>query len=203
MATGKARTSILMISLVALLPILSLVYISDLHIHDTDRVLFPVSVGFVLLCVSVLNQSRTEYSSHMSVLRACVAVTVMVIASSSLAVGFWVDGQNQKIVISKTLDALKNNDSQSVVIVDTTGVLGDVYTLLGTTLRDALAVYGRRVTATICTPLSIDRRHPDARRYPIKSTGRCEELLAKSSNSLILTARWENGIENGKLTLDP
>lgn len=204
--TGKARqlTPVLMVSLVvALLPVLSLIYISELHIRDVDRVLFPVSVGFALLCVSLLGQSRREYSSHMTLLRASVAVTVMVVSSSSLAVGIWMDGQYQKIVINKTLNALKNNDSQSVVIVDTTGVLGDVYTLLGTTLRDALAVYGRRVTATICTPLSVDRLHSVARRYPIKSTVRCEELSADFNNSLMLTARWENGIKNGKLTLDP
>lgn len=201
MITGRARllTPLLMVSLVALLPVLSLIYISELHIRDIDRVLFPVSVGFALLCVSLLGQSRSEYSSHMTLLRASVAVTVMVVSSSSLAAGIWKDGQYQKIIINKTLNALKNNDSQSVVIVDTTGVLGDVYTLLGTTLSAALAVYGRRITATICTPLSVDRHHSVARRYPIKSTVRCEELSTYFNNSLMLTAGWKNGI----LTLDP
>jgi hypothetical protein len=202
---GDARlpTPLLMGSLVTMLPVLSLIYISELHIHDIDRVLFPISVGFVVLSVSVLARSRSEYSSHMTLPRASAAVMVIVFSSSSLAAGFWTDGQYQKTIINKTLNALESNESQSVVIVDTTGVLGDVYTLLGTALRDALAVYGRRVTATICTPLSVDRHHSVARRYPIKSTVRCEESSAYFKNSLMLTARWENGIENGKLTLDP
>ncbi len=203
---GEARLlkPLLTVSLVALLPLLSLIYISELHIRDIDRVLFPVSVGFVLLCASLLAQSRSEYStSHMRPLRASVAVIVIVFSSSTLAAGFWMDAQYQKLVIKHALHALKSNDSQSIVIVDTTGVLGDVYTLFGTTLRDALAVYGRRVTATICTPLSVERRHSVARRYPIKTTVRCEELAGSFKNSLVLTARWVNGIEDGKLTIDP
>ena len=202
LATSKSRlcASALMFSLVASLPVLSLIYISDLHIRDTDRVLFPVSVGFTLVCISLLFHARNRYSAQLGSLTASVTVTVLILASSLAAVGIRQHGLLEEIVIDKALAASKKSNMQSVLIRDTTGVLGDVYTLFGgaTTLTDAMAVHGSRITAIICTPLSVDRLHPDARRYPIPSTPRCEELPSEP-NTLALTTRWDNGI----LTIEP
>jgi hypothetical protein len=201
LTTGRSRlfASVLVFALVASLPLLSLIYLSEPHIRDTDRVLFPVSVGFTLVCFSLLSRQRNGYSFQMDAHSASVAITVLILASSSVAVGIRQYGQWQDVVINKTLAAVKKSNSQSVVIRDNTGVLGDVYTLFGTTLSDALAVHGTHLVAIICTPLSVDRLHPHARRYPIQSTSRCEALSGALNTSLVLTARWDNGI----LTVEP
>jgi hypothetical protein len=78
-----------------------------------------------------------------------------------------------------------------------TGKLGDVYTLYQTTLTDALALTGdERVMATICTPLSVDRVHPVANRFPIPSTQRCEDLpeLKREAQPGLLVTRWNDGV---------
>ena len=123
LTTGKSRllASALALSLVASLPVLSLIYLNELHIRDVDRVLFPVSVGFTLVCISLLTQQRNGYFSQMNALSASIAVTVLILASSSIAVGIRQHGQWQEIVINKTLAAIKKSSSQSVVIRDITG----------------------------------------------------------------------------------
>lgn len=73
-----------------------------------------------------------------------------------------------------------------------TGTLGDVYTLLPPIMTDALAINGKKIDATICTPISVDRLHPIAQRYPIPSTERCEEMANKPNGTLILTAQFIN-----------
>ena len=158
-------------------------------------------MGFALLCISLLIQSAKRDSGQLNPVSASLAVIVLALASGSAAVGIRQHGQLAETVINQTLAAIQN-DWQSIVIRDTTGILGDVYTLLGSanTLSEAIAVHGRRNPATICTPLSVDRLHPDAQRYPIPSTPRCEELPAMPNNTtLVLTARWNNGI----LTIEP
>src|SRR5690606_7880948 len=98
----------------------------------------------------------------------------------------------QNTVIGSTLSALGGAETAGVVIVDYTGTLGDVYTFLPPSLEAALSYYGKDVDANICTPLGVDRIHPIARRYPISSTQRCEEL-PDPVGSVILHARMVQG----------
>ncbi len=184
---------------VVLLPLLSLIYVNELHIHDIDRVLFPVSMGFVLVCIAILRQSQNEHPVHSKLLSASIIVMTILTMSGLVAHQIKHYGYIQNIVIGQTLAATKQNNSLSVVVRDMTGTLGDVYTLLPPTLTDALSVYGKSITATICTPSSVDRIHPVARRYPIPSTRRCEELPAAPDNTLFLSARLVDGL----LTVGP
>jgi hypothetical protein len=195
MDTPRARFRAMVFVLVGVagLPLLSLTYTSVLHVRDVDRVLFPVAVGFCLVCVSLLTQARTDSSARARSLTASAAVAVLLLASIPVALGMKHYGELQQAVISQALSAAEQSDAQVMVIRDTTGVLGDVYTLLGTTLGDAMAVEGRPIAAMICTPLGVDRIHPVAQRYPIQSTPRCEDLPPAADGSLVLTARWENG----------
>jgi hypothetical protein len=195
MDTSRTRllATALLLVVLAGLPLLSLTYTSLLHAHDVDRVLFPVAVGFCLLCVSLLAQGQGGFSAQVRTLTAAVAVAVLLLASIPVALGMKYYGELQQAVISQALSAAEQSHAQSMVIRDTTGVLGDVYTLLGTTLGDAMAVEGRPIAATICTPLGVDRIHPVALRYPIPTTPRCEDLPPAAAGSLVLTARWEDG----------
>lgn len=199
--TVKSRfiTGTIVFLVVALLPLLSIIYVSELHIRDIDRVLYPVSIGFVLVCLTILIRYRDRHSVHSNLLSSSLIVVALLTASGVLAHQIKHYANIQNVVIEQTLIAANQSNAHSVTIRDTTGIIGDVYTLLPPTLTDAISVYGKSITATICTPSSVDRIHPVARRYPITSTQRCEELPAASDGTLILTARMVNGL----LTLAP
>jgi hypothetical protein len=99
----------------------------------------------------------------------------------------------QKAVIKQTLAEVNAKHPGSVLLVDTTGVLGDVYTLYNPTLGDALAAYGSPTPAIICTPDPIDRDHPVARRLPLETTPRCDKAPPMKAPTLVLTAGWLDG----------
>jgi hypothetical protein len=187
--------SVLAFCLVVLLPFLSLIYVNALHIRDLDRVLFPVSAGIVLVCISLLNRFRGAYSSNTSF--NAHAVVVMLLVSSVLVA---LDSRHyvnvQRSVLSQTWDEANKVGAKSAVIRDMTGTLGDVYTLFSSSPNDALAVLGMKLTVTICTPLSVDRLHPVAQRFPITSTVRCEDLPPPTDSPLILYARWKAWDDN-------
>lgn len=180
--------------LVGLLPILSIIYVNVLHIGDVDRVLFPVSAGFVLVCISLLAYFGKDNSSNLALFNASVVVVAVLTSSVLVAYGTRHYVQLQRSVIDQTWSAVEKGDWTSVMIRDTTGTLGDVYTFLGPTLGEASTVLGRNLTASICTPLSVDRLHPVAQRFPIPTTPRCEELPVTSDSTLFLTARRINGV---------
>jgi hypothetical protein len=190
---SKASTFAFINLLVISLPLFSLIYVSSLHIHDIDRVLYPVSVAFVLVCLSVLSSFRKNKTIKSSPSTASVAVIVLIAASTSIAFGTRQYGEIQQSVLRQTLVASEKNNNSSIVIRDTTGVLGDVYTLYVGALSSAMSALGKSINGTVCTPISVDRIHPVAQRFPVVSTPRCEEMPPPPTPPLVLTARWENG----------
>lgn len=180
--------------LVVLLPCLSTIYISSAHIRDTDRVLYPLSVGFVIVCVLIAIKNRNaninnQKSNHAPFIIVLILLTSSIITASHVKKYATI----QSDVLNQTISAIDNNHSTSSIIIrDMTGTLGDVYTLLPPIMTDALAINGKKIDATICTPISVDRLHPIAQRYPIPSTERCEEMANKPNGTLILTAQFIN-----------
>jgi hypothetical protein len=190
---SKVSTLALVSSPVILLPLFSLIYVSALHINDIDRVLYPVSTAFVLVCLTILSYFRKNHTIKSSASNISFAVIILLVASSSIAFGTRQYGEIQKSVLTQALAASEKNKSTSIVIRDTTGVLGDVYTLYVGALSSAMSALGKSINGTICTPLSVDRIHPVAQRFPVVSTPRCEEIPQATIPPLVLTARWDNG----------
>ncbi|WP_139340901.1 hypothetical protein [Pseudomonas sp. KK4] len=190
----KISGATLIFLFVTLLPILSMIYVNVLHIRDLDRVLYPVSVGFVLVCISLLARFREHGSFKSDLLNSSVVVVVVLTSSVVVAHGVRHYVQLQRSVISQMWAALETHDASTVLVRDYTGTLGDVYTFLSTTLGDASTVLGRKLVADICTPAAVDRIHPVAQRFPITTTPRCEDLPVIPETTLVLTARWLNGV---------
>ena len=195
------RAPLLTAALVAALPLFSLIYLNAGHITDPDRVLFPASVAFVIVAISLLawRHAAAAGSPDTGMPRALVIVAALLLAATVYAHHARQYANVQRQVISQAVVEIDARQPRSLLIQDATGTLGDVYTLLNPTLRQALAVHKRNVDATICTLSGVDRIHPDAQRYPISTTPRCEEVPAQPAPVLVLTARMENGI----LTLRP
>lgn len=173
-----------------LLPIASIVYVSALHANDPDRVLFPVSVGFLMVAICALKKARVTFNvmPGQFALRGVVLVGVIVLSAIATTIPIREFSLIQKNLISQLLALKLNNYIATIYIRDETGLLGDVYTFYANTLSDALALKGRPVRAVICTPMANDRLHVYARRFPIPSTDECEKIDFPSENSLVLTA---------------
>jgi hypothetical protein len=193
------RAPLVAAGLVAILPLFSLIYLNAGHITDPDRVMFPVSVAFVIVAASLLAWRHAAGQPDGGQLRAVVIVGALLLASTVMAYQVKKYANVQRQVITQAIAAIDAAQPRSLLIQDATGTLGDVYTLLNPTLTQALQVHKRQVDATICTLSSVDRIHPDAQRYPISTTARCEEVPAQPAPVLVLVARKENGV----ITLRP
>lgn len=158
---------------IALLPLASLVYLNGLHLNDPERVLFPTSVAFCMLALVGLarssGQAGTDSWKHAVILCAIAAAGL-----SALEVRREWDFQTSIIVQLQSIYLATGE--KDMVLIDETGRLGDVYTFLPGILPAALMALGTPIQVEICTPASIDRLHSVARRYPIPTTPRCNEM---------------------------
>lgn len=194
---GKQLAPLAILALVAVVPLFSVIYLNAGHITDPDRIMFPASVALVVTAVSIIAWSKPEnVGANTGTIMRLHAVVIVAILMLTGAVAAW-DAKKfaniQRQVIKQVIPAIDAHNARSLLIVDTTGTLGDIYTLVNPTLTQALAVYKRQVEATICTPDTIDRFHPVARRYPVSTTPRCNEVSPQAAPVLVLVAREENG----------
>lgn len=185
--------TLLTLVLILALPLCSMIYVSEAHIRDVDRVLFPLTTGFVLVCISLLAWVREIPGARVGRPVASAIVAVLLVSALLSAVEVRRYAVIQRSVLKQTISAIQNRKPASVLLVDTTGSLGDVYTFLNPTLGDALANRGFPIPASICTPVPVDRFHPVARRFPFEATPRCDKAPAMAAPTLVLTAGWNNG----------
>jgi hypothetical protein len=174
-------------------PLLSLIYVSEAHIRDIDRVLFPLTTGFTLLIISSMAWLRIPNDRVVGSNTAMSIVTVLLVCSASSAIDARRLWDVQRNVIGQVLKAINHSKPASVLLVDHTGELGDVYSFLNPTLGEALTNRGVPLQASICTPEPIERYHPIARRFPIPTTPRCDKCEQMPAPTLVLTVIRENG----------
>jgi hypothetical protein len=174
------------------LPVLALVYVSIFHLRDPERVLFPVTIGFCF--VVLLSYAAQQRSNIAPTMRRCGFVVIGLLCSSAVSAyevrKTW---EFQEDVIFQVQGIIRSTGSNSILIEDHTGQLGDVYSFLESSLADALAVYGTPARVRICTPSGVDRIHPLARRYPVRTTQRCEATEADSDGVLVVRATLAEG----------
>ena len=75
----------LIAGVVLCLPLFSLIYVNDAHAHDPDRVIYPVSVAFVMLATALIGMRRAAATSTADRTRATVVVGVLLVASLLVA----------------------------------------------------------------------------------------------------------------------
>jgi hypothetical protein len=190
------RMVLLIFFCLALLPLLALIYVSILHLHDPERVRFPIAVGEILLTFSLLVHLSKHHSNIVNRLNGTTIVLVLAVTSALTAFAVRKDDVLQQEVITQASSIVKDYKPKTLVVRDMTGTLGDVYSLYQTVLQDALFVdANENISAIICTPLSVDRLHPIANRFQIASTPRCEDLSQLKGQKApgLLVTHWNNG----------
>jgi hypothetical protein len=182
------------------LPTISLPYVSLLHARDLDRTLFPVSVGFVAVLIAIGIRAGTHDGElrQTRIAPSVMLVLVCLVLSTALAHQARAYWNIQSSIIVQML-SLELRADERVVLKDTTGVLGDMYTfhtapnpdgIQRTRLRTALRLYGVDRDIQLCTPSGTDRLHPVARRHPVPTTARCEEESGPPPQGRFLVAKW-------------
>jgi len=95
--------------------------------------------------------------------------------------------QAENFLLSGTAVAVRDAHAKSVVVKDRTGTLGDIYTLYQSAFWSALTLRGTVVTtATLCTPIGVDRIAPVAASLGVSSTPRCEDIPPTKPKALVL-----------------
>lgn len=160
------------------LPALSLTFLTSLHARDPERVLLPISVGFVIACGALGAATGKRMLLPTGEESEGVDALALGVVSVPLfsALVFAVQANSYKTTQNEVLDQLAGlnlAEDLSLILEDRSGTLGDVYTFYGSTLQEAAALQGLRVRIVLCTPIGIDRVHPIARRYPIATTPDC------------------------------
>lgn len=191
------RMALLIVLCIALMPLVGLIYVNDIHLHDPERITFPLSAGIALFTTALLVHFSLRRIEVANALNSPMVVLILVACCCFTALNIRKNVVLQKNVLAQAAKVTNRYKPHYLVVEDMTGRLGDVYTLYDVAFSDALAVkWHENVTATICTPLSIDRIHPIANRFPIPSTQRCEALpeLAHERPPGLLVTRWNNGL---------
>lgn len=188
--------SIMTMVAVAILPILALPYLNLPKLNDPDRVLFPVSTGFVLIVITILTWLQYRLKSQLPLFTA--GLFVIGILTVSLFSAFFTHDYKriQETVLSQMSPILAQRTERKVLLKDETGILGDVYTLYNPIVSSALSYTGTPVSsAEVCTPVGVDRLHNVARRFPLLTTKRCEDMVDASTDTVVLIARLNSGGE--------
>lgn len=169
----RAKSFLLWGSGIALLPLASLVYLNGLHLNDPERVLFPTSVAFCML--ALVGLARSSRQAGMDSWKHAIILCAIVAAGLS-ALEVRREWNFQTSIIDQLQAIHLATGASDMVLIDETGRLGDVYTFLPGILPAALLGLGTPIQVEICTPAKVDRLHNVARRYPIPTTPRCDEI---------------------------
>jgi hypothetical protein len=177
---GWQRPTLILIA-VATLPLWSAPYaVNTAFSADPERVMFPVSVAFVVLCAVVLATTSPAESSAFRASGASLVVALLLVSTAFLASQARDYHNTQRDVVLQTIRLAKSAKATNVLLWDYSGTLGDVYTMLPPVLQQELTAMHSPLRATICTPRGIDRYQPVARRLLIATTPTCEDLPASS-----------------------
>lgn len=159
------------------------------HLRDSDRIFFPISVALMLFVIgcsqdddSPRKVTRNEY------LKRLFWVFFSVFYILKLFSYWYPVMEINRTTLSYVLHRTDLIDHPfRVILVDKTGLLGDVNTLYDSVLFSAIQ-YGNNyvISAEICTPSGVSRHHPVANRFPLPTTRDCE-AVPKAGDQLVFT----------------
>ena len=157
---------------------------TTLHLNDPERVMFPIGTaawltGFAALLLYSAAPPEERRRAALATVALAAAVSI---AFAALNLEQWArfSGlQQQTLALLEPIVADTPADS-TLVVVDQSGLLGDVYTFYPPHLQ-----YASRVTfdnnptpVELCTDDSTPRRHDIAARYPLTTTQSCSAVLS-------------------------
>ena len=185
------------VATVFVLPMTGIVYGDSVRLFDSDRILFGISAGYIVLLFSVIVLSEDRFNLIMA--------TSLVVGSIALSLIFIRDvvviWRVQNELISYLVDDQMIGDDDTLLIQDDTGLYANLYTFptefrsetyVNQYLGSALALVGKTRSVFICTEGK--PRRLVVERYRAFAIPSCDDdALPVPDIRLIVTSR-RNGI---------
>jgi|GEM_PF-831795 Predicted glycosyltransferases len=179
-------------------PLTGLTYAtSPLHLNDPERIGFPVSTTIVvaiLIGIAALPWGRVGTPTTIV---ASIAAALACVVGTAFGIAQWTGyGLTQQRALELVAPAVADAEGDEVVLVrDSSGILGDVYTLLPPHFTFAsLVTTGDPTVIELCTETGTPRNHPIAARYPIGTTQDCDVVAESYGTGRLVTMKeWEGG----------
>ncbi|HEY5516624.1 MAG TPA: hypothetical protein VIK12_10510 [Pengzhenrongella sp.] len=170
--------ALLLLAGLAITPFAAMIYAAQpLHLNDPERVALPIGLALWLLtCVF----ARWIPATGRLPLAVAVAAGALAVLGAAFGYSMWT---SYAVLQRELLDAVEPvrdqvRSDEELVVLDGSGLYGDVYTFLPPHLNVAVDVeLGDGPDVAVCTPARTPRDHPIAARYPLPTTPSCEELL--------------------------
>ena len=156
---------------------------TTLHLNDPERVMFPIGMaawltGFAAL---LLYGTAPSHERRRAALASVAVAAALSLAFAALNLEQWARYstlQQQTLALIEPLVAETSPDS-TLVVVDQSGLLGDIYTFYPPHLQYASRVtFQSATTVELCTDDATARRHDIAARYPLTTTQACSAILS-------------------------
>lgn len=186
--------SLVLIATTLLAPLAGLAYAgSSLHLRDPERVALPVgAVLWVVLVLAVALLADAREKRQIVLVLTAVATAVLAITGYQRWAGFAHDQHLLLEAVEEVRDEVPAGGS--LIVADTSGRYGDVYTLLPPTINEALSVdAGPGPYVTLCTADGYPHVQPDAARFPIVATPDCSSVADFDGNLELLSTVPVNG----------
>lgn len=188
------RTAAVLAAGVAVSPLAAFSYaLQAAHLNDPERVAFPTgTVVWLVAAIVFIRLAPRRKTSYAALATAFALVVTGGVANYLMWEGF---SSDQERLLAGLTPIREQVPTDSVLILaDTTGHYGDVYTLLppyvelAVTARDG---YGASVV--LCTPDGVAREHPVAARFPLVTTPDCSAVPEWSSAARVGTIATDYG----------
>lgn len=181
------RQTSLILLIIVFSPLSALAYASSpLHVNDPERISFPIgtTAWLAMLALPVLARPVKNISI------ALVAVGLCVLAVIAAAIGLkqWTGySATQADVLRWIAPAVAAaGPTDRVLVMDSSGTLGDVYTFLPPHIWFASQVeFNKDTQVDLCTVDGIVRNHPSAAVYPIDTTQDCSDLIIEGTRTVV------------------
>lgn len=173
-----------------------------IHLNDPERVFFPISSTVLFIFILHLSSVRPNTENKSLGKNSLFAYLLSGAFFLGLSLCYWIPVQhnNRQFLAELNKQINLTQDATSLLVRDNTGYLGDVNTFYGDAKLEDILTGGNSLLAAIridrpsfessliCTPSSVERRHPVAANFPIPTTRRCEDIAESADINLQLSS---------------
>ena len=183
--TWPHASLILLVVLVS--PLTAMAYASTpLHLNDAERISFPIgtTAWLAMLAWPAVAQPVKTISTTLVAVGLCVLSLTTAVFGLRQWAGYSATQADVLRWIAPAVAAAGPTDR--VLVLDSSGTLGDVYTFLPPHIWIASQVENDKDTQVdLCTVDGVVRNHPSAAVYPIGTTQYCSELVIEGTRTVM------------------
>lgn len=184
---ASIKRQIAVVIILLLSPLCGVIFYNNgSKLNDPDRIMLPVMTSIIVMFFATCHFRRSTQivPAFNWINLSCCIITIVSFAS------LMIESLRCLLLQLALLHQLSEhshqfNDTTCVKLVDNTGKYGDVYTFLPPHITFATRSYGIPGKFEICTPNNVLKKHPYAKRYPIRTTPACEKCASANYSTVL------------------